>query len=1329
MRRALRILGRILVGTLVLALLMVGLLLVPAIRGSVLGLALDQARDRLPGSLTVASATWPSPGRVRLEGIRWEDPDGQRALSGDAEVAIRLRPLWSRTVATEQLTVDSLRVDVPRLRAMFPPSPDPAPAEAASDPWALDLQGIDLQVGASPLDSTHTLDHLRLRGTVHADPGGTVQVDVAELAIAGDDATWGMRSGGLRVDPVERVVEGSAEAWWHGDPAVQATVTAQGRRTLEIRATILAAADSTHLDWESRLDFSEDMTSVRVTGEGSVRQLHHPALAGLPPGIQRALREATVRLRGDASTRAPWTASGSLAAGLPDGTLRAVAHWNDGRARLDSLGVVLPGLRAHGEGDWSGDTVTGHLDLTTDDPAWVEWITGESPPEVAWDLTLRAEATGPAADPEVDARLTGSARAAGRDVESVSILARTGAARTGDWDTSVAFQVDDIGLAVRATVATGPPLLARVSPIVLRKDRVPALPTVGSGRIEGEGTRWTVRDVRVQGDLGTLDVSGEWSDATAQVDASLVTAPLAEMPGELPPAVTSLGPVLAKLSARLDPRARTIRSGVVDLSETDWLDTARAQLDGSFSAPVLDTLIWSGLGLRLDAGGTLDPEALDLRFRADADTTLLARFAPGALDSLVVRLDGRILGTTTSPELRAELAGTLTQGATQVDSLMVRAEGGLGSLTVGAEAVVRGVEATGTVRVRAAAEVDSVAARPRATVDLAATSLRGAWHQRSRVEGPGPWIVTTDSMRIQVRDLSWSTPQAFVVRADTNAIQLEGLELAGTLGSLSAAGTWSPRRIALEAEGGFRVPWEGPDLDVGFTANTGADSLRTRVFVREAETERLQARMTLPIGAGEPLANASVEGSLDCLPLPLGAAWNHPVRRWVCADGEFRVDQLGSRPGGSLGVEVRVLDVPALENHRLRLDAEGGIQDAGGAYRVAADLRLTGPNGPILTGQASAAADSATADPRIEATLEGSSINLTELGALLPPDMDLTGNLSTSIQIEGPSRNPSLEGSIRGPLGLSTAEGNRISGRLDLAAEGTRQNPRVSGELQVDRGQLRIPEAPKALHPTDGDALLWSTRVDADVPPPAPPRDPLPVPEVEVDVRVEIPGGLWIRGRGLEAELVGALEVDQREGEARVDGELEARRGSLLLLGRTFSFQRGGVTFEGGDPANPTLDMVLATNVNTVLIRVLFSGPAQNPVLSLESEPELPEGDIVSYLLFGRPVGELDSGQSDLLETRATEIAASLGIANLEALVARQLGVDMVRIRRQDGESSLLLGKYLSPKILLQYEQGVDAERDTRLNLEYQLTRGFKIDTLFGRESQSGIGLTWERNY
>ena len=61
--------------------------------------------------------------------------------------------------------------------------------------------------------------------------------------------------------------------------------------------------------------------------------------------------------------------------------------------------------------------------------------------------------------------------------------------------------------------------------------------------------------------------------------------------------------------------------------------------------------------------------------------------------------------------------------------------------------------------------------------------------------------------------------------------------------------------------------------------------------------------------------------------------------------------------------------------------------------------------------------------------------------------------------------------------------------------------------------------------------------------------------------------------------------------------------------------------------------------------------------------------------------------------------------------------------------TSLLIGKYLSPRVLLKYEQGLDQWSTFFINLEYFLNRNFKIETLLSQEGQSGLQVNWGREY
>src|SRR3546814_6132505 len=104
---------------------------------------------------------------------------------------------------------------------------------------------------------------------------------------------------------------------------------------------------------------------------------------------------------------------------------------------------------------------------------------------------------------------------------------------------------------------------------------------------------------------------------------------------------------------------------------------------------------------------------------------------------------------------------------------------------------------------------------------------------------------------------------------------------------------------------------------------------------------------------------------------------------------------------------------------------------------------------------------------------------------------------------------------------------------------------------------------------------------------------------------------------------LGALTVTGRADDPKVEGAIELRRGRFDGVGRSFAFERGRVVFDGGPASDPTLDMILATEVAEIAAKVVVSGPAQSPKITLTSEPTLPEEEILSRILFGSPRAQL----------------------------------------------------------------------------------------------------------
>jgi autotransporter translocation and assembly factor TamB len=358
------------------------------------------------------------------------------------------------------------------------------------------------------------------------------------------------------------------------------------------------------------------------------------------------------------------------------------------------------------------------------------------------------------------------------------------------------------------------------------------------------------------------------------------------------------------------------------------------------------------------------------------------------------------------------------------------------------------------------------------------------------------------------------------------------------------------------------------------------------------------------------------------------------------------------------------------------------------------------------------------------------SLELDALNGFLPADFSLQGRLDGRLEATG--RVPDLEvaGEIRGRrIQAHEARGSQITFDTSMDLAGTLQAPRIRGSVDVQGGVLRIPEAGKTLHPVRGDAVLWQVPGIPASPPDTTalvrPQRESRFPGLDLDVAVRIPSGLHIIGRQIDLELEGDLDLGQKDGQPVVTGDLSTRSGSIVFLGRTFTVRRGRVVFYGDDEFDPTLDVTLGVRVDQYDLVILITGTANKPELELSSSPELTQGDIMSVLLFGRTSSELGDDQLSYLGQRAGDVLAAYAAAELTQDLASDLGMDILTVRTGSGDAaSLVVGKYLTSRALLKYEQVLHSGGEFIVNLEYALTTHFKLNTRYGSE-RSGLELNW----
>ncbi len=788
----------------------------------------------------------------------------------------------------------------------------------------------------------------------------------------------------------------------------------------------------------------------------------------------------------------------------------------------------------------------------------------------------------------------------------------------------------------------------------------------------------------------------------------------------LPPPlqVQDLGPLDLDLAGRYDGQAEPARwSADLDLGGTAWLDVARLEAHGTPTTARLETLAVElpGLALRASGRAAADSVALDLHLVVP-DSTLLQRWQDPALTGLGVELETRVqaAGPLPLPRVEATASARLRTPQATVPRVELAALASPDTLDLRLD-LPQGLDA-GTQRVDslrfafAGAADDSLrwlrgrlragVRTPQAALDLA-SRLRAA----DLATAPAGTLVT-DSLAITLGEqrLSNRRPWQLTLAAAESLLAIRDLDLAGELGNLQLAATASPDSIdadldlvldlardvlvalappdlapllppasltaqgAVKARGRPEAPWARAEMRVGFRDNPDLEPLH------------LDARLHVG-GAG---------------PQPAGLAADHPPWSPRSARAE--------------------LSLAAADTVLLALSA-----------LVPLPYLSTGPDS-VAVGVRSDATDLARLDPLLPAgiSLEGRlDADARARGVMAPgeqqPDLDLAGSIELS-QVRA-----------SGPDGSWVAMG----GRVDLG--GSSRTPEIRGGLTIEGGLIRLPDPPPSLLPASGDAMLWeagavdSSGVVVTEPDTSGGESPLPQIVPDLEFAVHAPGGLWLRGQGLDVELAGDLVIDVQDGTPGIEGQLEAVQGTMRQLGHVFRLERGLITFYADAPEpDPHLDLQLGVRVSGYEIEIMLTGTASEPRLAFGSEPPLSDGDIMSLLLFGKTSDELDEGQAGLLADRAGQIALAYGASRLQEAVAREVGLDVVQIgpREDDSETTTLtVGKYLSPRVLVRYEQILDDQSGFYVHLDYRISGPLKLHTQVSQGEESGAEFAWEKDY
>lgn len=293
-----------------------------------------------------------------------------------------------------------------------------------------------------------------------------------------------------------------------------------------------------------------------------------------------------------------------------------------------------------------------------------------------------------------------------------------------------------------------------------------------------------------------------------------------------------------------------------------------------------------------------------------------------------------------------------------------------------------------------------------------------------------------------------------------------------------------------------------------------------------------------------------------------------------------------------------------------------------------------------------------------------------------------------------------------GPVRLAGDLQWRQGLRLQLQVEGERQNvlyPPATEMLLSEK--LEIVAAPGLLQ-VKGDVIIHEGSLEPEVLPEGSVavstdivevdyagnviREQLPF-DIDMDINVVVENRFHIRSNLVVATLGGQLRLLQRPGRPlQLFGSLSVISGEVRAYQQQLVIQRGTLAFSGR-PDNPSINLRAVRNISgsNIVVGMQVLGTYDALRLEMFSEPPMPQGEMMSYLIRGRG---LDASAGE--DSTALALSVASGVMNQTALVEelnRIPGVSNVSFGSEGNaeDTAATLSGYIGERIYLSYGIGV----------------------------------------
>jgi len=297
---------------------------------------------------------------------------------------------------------------------------------------------------------------------------------------------------------------------------------------------------------------------------------------------------------------------------------------------------------------------------------------------------------------------------------------------------------------------------------------------------------------------------------------------------------------------------------------------------------------------------------------------------------------------------------------------------------------------------------------------------------------------------------------------------------------------------------------------------------------------------------------------------------------------------------------------------------------------------------------------------------------------------------------------------LRYPPGVSS------TANADLRLTGTTNAALLTGDVLVTKLAVTpgfdfgayIEKSKQAIVLTGNDSLQSRLKLDVHV---------TTTPELQMQTAIARLSGnadLRVRGTADRPAILGRVEV--------LEGE-------VTFNGTKYKLERGDVTFSNPARTQPVIDLQATTRVRDYDITVQFRGDASvtnGLKVTWQSEPQLPEADVIALLALGRTQEESAAANSSGgfgFGGEASNLLINQALnSTVNSRLQRLFGASRVKIDPQglDSDTAVVRGpqvtveQQVANNLTLTYSTNVTVSNQQIIQVEYNITRNISIVAL-----------------